>query len=299
MFTLTSTAIREEETLESIANRADVWLAYIQNLEGDVSTEGFGIATLKALAGLTDLFGRLAMTLKTNVFRFYKNTKRSEMKFYSDSHLASIRIIEGLSYDKVMNLDIPVPSGMLCTYAKGCTAVTAVYNSLDMVNTAKMLYKACTDIYRMMSLNDPAYQKALDNVFRLMESRKKGITASIDVANKCFTQQRTGEVKFSKAYASMKEFKDVRLSLLDMEGRLQSVGDLIALIEDTDGVLDNVTSYVTENEGAVSAAFLERLANTIKTLAWFYESYGNNATRQMGLEHNHILVMDKVYSSYK
>ncbi len=280
---------------ENDMRQLESYRQYLRSLDG-VSTEGLGTGLLKVFIGVTDIFLRVGNTFKTNVFKFYKEFKRSEMRYYFESHTTMCLKAEGVPFPQVAELDVPIPSGMKGVYQIACLTLLQTYTSLDLMSYANGVHAALVDMRRKLTRSED-YKTVLVPLENIMNQRAAGVKSIQNTIDRVFTQTKTPlEVKFKDVYKSMKEFKDVRIALLDQEKYLADAGKMVALVDQIDVVLADITSYLSNDE-EVDKAMITSMINIVKFMATCFDIYGANVTRQMAVEHNHIGALCKVWST--
>ena len=268
---------------------------YLHNL-GEVSNENMGTGLLKVFIGVTDTFLRIGNTFKTNIFKFYKDLKRSEIRYYYESHTTMCLKAESVPITQVSNVKVPIPNGMKGTYQNACMSLQQVYTMLDILSYGQGVLSALIDFRRKLMRSED-YKSTLVPITNLVKQRETSLNGLKASADKVFTQQHTAmEVAFTDAYKTMKEFKDARLSLLEMEPYLASTKRLVQMVDDIDTVLADITSYLTEDK-EVDKALITDMINIVKYMGVSFDIYGVTTTRQMSVEHNHIGAIGRVWST--
>lgn len=275
--------------------KLEVYHNYLRTLD-TASTEGIGTGLLKIFIGVTDVFLKIGNTFKTNIFKFYKDLKRSEMRYYYESHTTMCLKAESIPITQVTNLDIPIPSGMKGTYQNACMSLEQVYTVLDIQAYGQGVLAALIDFRRKLMRSED-YKSTLVPMVNLVKQRETSLNSLKGSVDKVFTEQKTPmDVKFMSVYKTMKEFKDVRLSLLDMEKYLAATNGLVKMVDDIDTVLADITSYLTEDQ-EIDKALVTDMINIVKYMGVSFDIYGTTTTRQMAVEHNHIGAIGKVWST--
>lgn len=275
--------------------KLEVYHNYLRTLD-TTSTEGIGTGLLKIFIGVTDVFLKIGNTFKTNIFKFYKDLKRSEMRYYYESHTTMCLKAESIPITQVTNLDIPIPSGMKGTYQNACMSLEQVYTVLDIQAYGQGVLAALIDFRRKLMRSED-YKSTLVPMVNLVKQRETSLNSLKGSVDKVFTEQKTPmNVKFMSVYKTMKEFKDVRLSLLDMEKYLAATNSLVKMVDDIDTVLADIISYLTEDQ-EIDKALVTDMINIVKYMGVSFDIYGTTTTRQMAVEHNHIGAIGKVWST--
>ena len=230
---------------------------YLNNLDSVVSQEGASNGLLRIFIGVGDVFLRVCNTFKTNLIRFTKDMKRSEMRYYYDSHMLMCKSVEDTPIIDVTKVEVPTPSGMKGTYMEGCLTVKNTYEALDLITYVDGVTSALKDIqYNMHNSKD--YKNILIPLANIAKQRAGHMKHVVDEINKRFTTQRTPMyVKFTDAYKTMKEFTDTRVMLLELEPYLQKTSGLLSSMDSIDGTISQITQYLSEdsevNKAMISA----------------------------------------------
>lgn len=269
---------------------------YVKNLDMAYSQEGLGTGLLKVFINVTDIFIRVGNTFKTNLLKFAKDIKRSEMRAYYESHTLLCNKTEGTPITTVTNIEVPLPTGMKGTYANACNIVNQVYSALDLVTCANGVLAALKDL-RHKLMNSKEYKSSLVPLTNVMKQRAGYLAISQKNINNTFTTQKTPlYTKFIDVYKSMKEFKDTRVALMNMESHLTDASKLTSILDEIDGVLAQITSYLSEDT-EVDKVMVNTLIDVVRFMASCFDLYGATNLRQMALEHNHIVSIGRVWAA--
>lgn len=291
------TAIWDSAAFEPEMRRLEMYRRYVRSLNV-TSSEGLGTGLLKIFIGVTDVFLKVGNTFKTNLFKFYKDLKRSEIRYYYESHTTMCLKAESVPITQVTDIQVPVPNGLKGTCQMGCMSLQQTYDMLDLQAYGEGVRAALVDFRRKL-MRSEEYKSVLipmNNLVKQRDTMLKQLKASSD---KVFIDKQTPmEVKFMEAYKSMKEFKDTRVSLLDMEKYLAATNKMVHMIDDIDTVLADITSYMTEDQ-EVDKSLVMDLINIVKYMGVSFDIYGTTTTRQMAMEHNHIGAIGRVWATVK
>ena len=244
------------------------------------------------------MFLKIGNTFKTNIFKFYKDLKRSEMRYYYESHTTMCLKAESLPITQLTSIQVPIPSGMQGTYQNACMTLQQAYEMLDILSYGQGVLTALIDFRRKLTRSEN-YKNTLVPMTNLVNQRGNSLNNLKSTVDKVFTQKNTPlEVKFLDVYKTMKEFKDTRLALLDMETYLANTNRLVKLVDDIDTVLADITSYLTEDK-EVDKALVNDMINIVRYMGVSFDIYGATSTKQMAVEHNHIGAIGRVWSTIK
>lgn len=264
----------------------------------EISNEGIGTGLLKAFFSTVDIFGKVCNSFKTSVFKFYKSLKRSEMRYYYESNLTKVKYTEDQPFVKFMDLDVTVPTGMTGSYENATTSLNVMYKALDLMSIAYEANQAFVDIRRMITRNEK-YQDKINTLRNNIVNRLNVVNNQIKTVNSVFTtNNKLSSAKFKSVYASMQDFKNTRINLLNMEDYLNDTSKLINQIDEADAVLADITNYLSE-DSELNKDFVSKLIDVVKYMATAYDYYGINVSRQMAVEHNHINSITTAWKAIK
>jgi hypothetical protein len=240
---------------------------------------------------------RIGNTFKTNIFKFYKDFKRSEIRYYSESNVLKVKQVEGLNYTTIMNENVPVVTGMIASYKQAVDYLNSVYTAASIRDYAETLYKELLDIRRQMTRGEDAYKKGFNKTAITVNMKTDLLRRAVANQVRIFTDKQTPvQAQFKSAFGSMQNFKEVRIKLIDMEKYLGDTAALVEMVDNIDNLLGDITSYLTE-DSEVDRQFVSQLSNTVRFLATGFDVYGQTAMRQMALEHNLILCYEQLYKN--
>lgn len=288
---------KTDTNFKSLLHQLDAYDAYLRALSDGSSNEGIGTGLLKVFVGITDVLLRVGNTFKTNMFKFYKGIKRSEMRFYSESHALKCKVTEGQSFDKLMNLSVDYPSGMQTTFLIAVESVSGDYASMNLAINMQSISNIFKELRVLVqrSASDQCVQ-CIAPIVTSSTTQSANLSKRVAAASKLFTETNTNKANFDMLYKSMAEFKQVRLSLLALESRLNDTGSLLNMIDELDPLIADITEWLHDDTN-LNKRFVEGMSTIVRYLANALDYYGTIATRQMALEHNHILNINTCYDS--
>lgn len=264
----------------------------------DPSQEGFVSGVQKLLIGVGDLLGKLTFTFKANTTRFYKDLKRSEITEFSESHLLKISKVENASFEVFMDQTVAGPSGMKTDYKTAIVALSNLYTALDIVPTLDQYNDAFSSVFRALVQESGAQESIITQLAATQAPKLPKATAAYRVFNDCFSKlDHNGMEKFSIAYKSMADFREVRTMLLNMEVQLQSIGGVYASLKDAESKIDAIISFLNKSNMPITPTFVKHLADEVGYLATLLDMTAVANTAQSALEHNHIVVINSLYNS--
>lgn len=258
----------------------------------------------RIFVSITDTFVGLLNTFKTNVFKFTKALKRSELREYVESNRLKTSVVNRLPYAKLSPVYVNIPANMQGTYLEAVTAIAALYVKLNAVSTAKTTLASFNKIFSSLTTKDPNAKKELLDTNTLLANIIKTSKPAVVECQNQFSQKLVAKKPYGNVFKTVKEFQTVTTELLSLESRLQDVSTLVDVIGQIETVLKGITTALSDPKAAPEAgekpqldqASLMVLGECAKGLALIFDSYGLATTRQMQLEHNHVLNFDLLYS---
>ena len=224
------------------------------------SVEGLNSNIIGRLfVSVVDSFGQLLNTFGSNVVSITKSIKRSELNEFVSSNMLKTRVVDGIAYEK-----------------------TSFKEILGSMNAGNKNLSSQIDATALV-------------IHRVMSSCK----AAVDTCLGEFSGKFAMKVPFSKVFMSTKEWVDVRRDLIAMESRLQDVRRMGETITDIEGTLKAIISSVNDDATLVNGKDLKNMSEIVKGIALVFDSYGMASTRQMALEHNYILCLNRLYDEAK
>ncbi len=294
-FSALGTRSTQELTFKDHINRLRICENMLRNLPKNASNEGIGQIATSAFIDVADTFLRVANTFKTNVFKFYRETKRSEIKFYSESHMLKIKQVEAVPFTTIMNVQIDIPSGCGLSYKSMVDDLGNIYNTISTYDFLKGLIKSLNKARIDIARENVNFDSLLTAEMNIVN--KKNEELSKVVGSYLFTDlaknERTTTDAFKNRFDSMAEFKQVRLTLEDYDKYITATSSYVTLLEEADRTIGGIAEYIKINPN-VDKEFILRLASITRYLASAFDLYGETIKIQMAVEHNYIKVIEKI-----
>lgn len=284
----------QELSFEDHINRLRACENMLRNLPKNASNESLGQMMVSTFVDVADVFLRVANTFKTNVFKFYKETKRSEIKFYSESHMLKIKQVEAVPYTTIMDVQIDIPAGCGISYKAMVDDLGSIYKSIAtyefLCGLIKSLNKARIDISR----ENVNFNSLLNSEMNIVNHRSEELNKVI--GSYLFRElgtERTSTDKFKNRFDSMAEFKQVRLTLEEYDKYITATSSYVTLLEEADKTIGGIAEYIKINPN-VDKEFILRLSAITRFLASAFDLYGEAIKVQMAIEHNYIKVIETI-----
>lgn len=292
-------ASENEDSFPKLMSKLDHYEKYFSSLDPNAQ-EGFVDGIGAMLIGLSDISARLLFSLKANIFSFYKTLKRSEIREYSEGHLLKIKQIESQPFNLYMDIEIPVPAEMTARYMPAAEAIENLYVALDIANTVINFNKVLIRVRQGVVRDEANYGIDLIQLAQFNDAKLKKVNEAVAIHNGNFAGEKSEKNTrlFKEAYASMKEFHDVREYLIGMEHHLQDVSSVLGNMENANQTLSQVAKTLGKTD-KVQTEFVKQLVISIKNVASMIDLFGTACHAQMAIEHNHVCVLETISNSQK
>lgn len=284
---------------------------YTQTCEKIDAILAEGVDQYGSLEGLnSNIIGRmfvsivdsLAGVLKTgvsNLINCTKSIKRSEINEFTQSNTIKMRTIDGIPYEKRVDVDVDVPANMKGTYKAAVSALVQVYTKLSAMNSVKLSDTSFRETLLALMQGDKNVAKQIESTCTIFTRIGKQALPAINFA----LEQFNGKFSYKKAYQDVfltnQEWVEVRKTLIENESRLQDVRAISEVIGSMEGTLREIAKQAESVDTVLTQKDLKNLGETAKQVALIVDAYGMAATRQMTIEHNYILTANHLYDTCK
>lgn len=289
--------VKSPDNIVSLLKELETYRTFVKSLpEGQ---EGLGTTLMKMVIGVADVFIRIGNTFSTNVFKFAKKLKRSELKYYTESNRLLVAAVEGTPIVKFVNQQVYMPTGMTSEYLTAIDNVDKIFKQLSINDVLKTTLNKLDDVQHLVINNDAKVSTLMTNQAILVNSLQQQLKPTIQTNKQIFTTDKSPEtVAFTKAYKNMTDFKMVRERLNKLEPNLNSTMKLADTLESADARITSLINFLNSYQSdIITRSFVLHLIDVVKFLGVGFELQGNTAQQQMILEHNHVLNIDKLYKS--
>jgi len=270
----------------------------IASLEKSESMESIDSIVYGSFVVVSDSMLQMINTFKTNMFKFYKGFKRSEMRYFYESNFFNCKTAYKAGFPNLIGVNATVPTGYSGKYIDGINAILSTYKAADLVTMAKNSLEFFRKVAVELTRNVPdSTLQELNNLEQVLSARAGLAAKSLKVQNAFFTEGQHNELKFSEAFGSTKEFGDASTTLLSMESYLQSVKPLYDQLTDLSNILRNIATIANQNKTEIPRDFAAKAGRCAKSLALLYDIYGLCSMRQSAMEHNQIFNIERVYKT--
>lgn len=282
-----------------VCKAIDPILAKLQ-AEQPASTEALNSSIFgRFFVAIADTFTGLLNTFKTNALKFAKPLKRSEIREFVESNKMKTWTVYRIPYDKLAEFMLDVPAHLDGTYLNAIKTVDAVYVKMDAINTAKIAINSFTEIFKNISANSADTLKQVTDLNALLANKVKITKEAVILCQKNFSGKLMLKVPFKQVFESVQEVEASTDALMEMEPRLQDANELKEMIGKMEGILKGICEVIEDSNVNLTTKAIIDLGEVAKGLALIFDSYGMAATRQMALEHNHILNINNIYAKVR
>lgn len=277
---------------------ADVTTDRIRHMDTTIGQEGLFSMITRFLSGILNTLMHVVHTFKTNIFKFYKDLKRTELRYYHESNVASVRRVLNMDYGALARMSVPIPNGMVTTYDETVEAIDKCQIAMDMTNRVASIKKFASDVHdRVLS-----FQSVDEGSGLLLQERVydiDGIIKSFTVVTRNLTNKNTNQNEFSKVFPTPASLPGVDKRLLDMEHYQTEVAGVFSALEKVEEYFTNVLKFISSNQHAnVSKKDLQSMSVICTVLAKLFDMYGVVSMDQHRVEHNVVETLKLIRKQY-
>lgn len=244
---------------------------------------------VRLFSGIVNIVMHIVNTFKTNIFKFYKNLKRTELRYFHESNVASIRRILSFDYELLSQMQVPVPDKLGTTYY---TATEAGMNCLSVMNMKErsMAFVSLTNNLKTSILSGQTIE-----IMEFGDQTDLGnIQKSFQKFNLCFTGRKTNTIDFATVFPTMEEFKNTDMLLMKSENYQYEVNEINNNLVACEARMNEILSFLNQGVGNISKQDLIVLSDTCMTLAKLFDLYGVTIQDITRLEHNFTLILKQI-----
>lgn len=260
------------------------------------ANEGLWSITKNILAGIVNVFIRILNTLKTDIFKFYKDLKRTELRFWIESHKVTAVRINNLNYYEIQEIPIPFPNGMNTTYLDAIDKTTKTLYSLDTATKASLAADMTAKIYTLLK-SGLELNYTIDSGITSMNVNN--IKSIFNISNKCMDNKKRDKnmtKPFSTLFTAMSEFtKSVDMSL-DAEKQVNQTSFIYNKMSECNDTFSDIIDYIkTSNGSNVTKNEILKLSKLAFNIAEIFDMFGITVFSYHKLEHNLVEVYKELY----
>lgn len=273
----------------------------LSEIRGMSSTESLaGNFFGRAIVAVCDTFTGLLSTFVTNITKFHKNLKRSELREFCQSNRMKVSCVSNSISNEIGDVKVYAPAGMSTSYCEAIDTLSLIYVQLNAVETARTMQAALQEIFSQMSSGDKSVTKHIASASNYISTVIKASKQAVLKCQKDFSSDRADTVLWKTVYPALTDIKLSIEKLLSLEPRLQDVHKLAEMAQQMETVVRGIVDLVKNNnvsDLAINNKDIVNLGETAKQVALVFDSYSMAATRQMTLEHNTVLNINALYKA--
>lgn len=284
-----------EKTFEGLYNSALQTFKTLQITNYDkVGEEGLISGLTRVFVGILNTIIHIANTFKTNIFKFYRTLKRTELVYYTESNALSIKRILNYDYGMYAGLTIPLPNKMQTSYLVATTKGHEFLTSLGMENRTKLLIKHTEDLRNAVLSSSPQEVDISSIPIEDLASISKGFESF----NKCFIGPNKNTKKFMEVFASASEFNETYKLLMDATKFQYSVKAVDGALDTVTKNLTDILAFLEKNTGSVTKNDLMNLSKIAMVYAKLFDMFGLAVMDMARIEHNFVVVLQILRKAY-
>lgn len=263
------------------------------------SNEGLWSFIKNITLGIINVFIRILNTFKTNVFKFYKTLKRTELRFWIESHKLTAMRINRLNYYEIQDTITPFPNGLSTSYLETIDKLSSTFNTIDISSKSNIAVTLSKSILDSLKSNKNLSEVITNGINSLDSS---GAKSSFDISNKCINKKinTTNEKRtFGQLFISMPDFtKSVDVSLF-CEKYVNETNYAHKQMATCHDIFTQIVSFIKSTAGtSVTKNDVEKLAQLSYNLADIFDMFAETLFDYHKIEHNLVEVYKNLYRTH-
>jgi hypothetical protein len=279
--TLYNIAVRLQEVVDGMNEEISI-----------VGEEALGTFLRKTVFGFVNVLGHILNTFKTNVFKGFKDLKRSELRYYHESNVLSVSRLLRADFNVFSELDIDFPDKMSATYLETSTNIDKFLNYMDMPTRIKAIYKHTSNTLQS-AMTTAEDRNQLGATLTAMDFKLIDLAKQFKTVDNCFKDTKHVKHKrFSKLFPKTGDVPATDTVLLKCEAHMQGVGkvyDDLTLIENEFEKLLEAIDKKTITD--INKETMQVLAAYCTAIARMCDMYGVVMQDLQRVEHNFVMVL--------
>jgi len=261
--------------------------------------EGLITLTKNTIYGIGNIISHVLYNFRT-LFVSYRDFKRSELRYYNESNVFTYGRVMRLKYSEVKNILVPFPRGLKGTYKDGIRALNSCLLVVNILSKARGMTHFSGRLLKELHTNKKVVKVVAPDNLNLSNQELKRIKIEYENVGKVYTDQRTGDAKFSTLFMSMEEFKNSGDKLLEMEKYYIELSKVHSYIKDVEDNFDKIQSALeNQKDISIDRFSLKYLADTARVLATIISIHASCVQDLHRTEHNYLLVVKSLTSAVK
>lgn len=276
-------------------------IKYIQSLPIDspvYASEGVMFDWFKStLISIGNTIGHIGNLHKTNIFKFYKELKRTEIRYYNESNMASMQMLFNLPYNEVCKIQIPIPKGMVCTYGEAVSNITSFLAKINAHERSKVIVLLSKTL--MQTIKKGSSVSAI-LIKQINQCDSVEFKSEYDKYRKCFDIKPTETIAFEKVFASMTDMKKINDTIIANEQYVHAIPMVHASLVDIHNYFTEILKYLEQPKSdVVTKTDIENIAILARAIAETFDFYGTGVMDFHRVEHNVVEVYKELRRQFK
>lgn len=251
--------------------------------------EGLWQVIKTILTAIGNVSIHLANLVKTNIFKFYKSLKRTEIVYYNESNKISMLRIWSCSEDELKDMVLPFPNGFKTTYLDALDKTYTALDVLDITTRAQIAITVSTNILNGLKHGGMMSDIIASGITSVDTTKVK---IPVDLALKCIDdtkntsrEERTFTQLFGNV-ATMKLCNDKAISFTKHVDQTNLVHKKLAICSD---ITNEIVKTIERTAGqGVNKADVENIAQIAYVLADTFDMFAQCLLQFHKLEHNQV-----------
>ncbi len=271
---------------ESLYNK----IQQLKNLEEHTlvtANEGLWQFIKGCLTSIGNVFGHIVTLFTTNVFKFYKSLKRTEIRYYNESNKFTMLSIFSQSYEDLSEISIPFPNGMTVTYMEALDKTMIALDKLDILTRANLAVTVSSKILDGLKSGSVMYDIIRSGV---ASSDTTNVRDVVEAAKKCIDERKntSNDKKYFKdLFISLADFQKCNEMALDCDKYVDIVNTVHKKMANCSDNFTEIVKTIERSAGnGVTKDDVENLSTLAYTLADTFDMFSAMMFNFHKLEHN-------------
>lgn len=260
-----------------------------------ISEEGIWNVVKGLLTSIGNVMGHVANTFKTNVFKFYKDLKRTEIRYYNESNMASMTRIFRINVTDVAELNMPFPNGFKTTYLDAFSKAVDAFSNIDILTRANTAVTISQNI--LVSLQNGDTMATVINS-GIASADITNVRPSVEKFDRCFdtNSNTTAETRqFKKLFGSVAEVKKCNEIALSCDKYVDQTSMAHKKIQICHDVFEKIIKTLERSAGAnATKNDIDNLATLAYTLGETFDMFASTLLHYHTVEHNLVEVYKEI-----
>lgn len=243
-------------------------------------------------SSIINTLGHITNLFKTAVFHGWRDFKRSELREYVDSNVATVHRLRSVDFVTVRNMNLDVPNGMKTSYIKAFTSLTNCLKEMDMLTRSKAMCKAAERVLSSIREGNTAFSAAVNDANRDYANTKNVERLYFETEKHFTTQTSIRKATFEKCYNSVPEFSNLIDAVLDAETELQAVAAINDNLKSLESTIETIADHSNIND--MSRPAIDTLSKIVRAWAFLFEKYSVVVNDVYRVNHNVTLNLEDI-----